>query len=106
MGDLAIIWTVIGTGAAVTLTVLAVLLPVMIRHQRQFEQLCAAACSSGYPARAGMNPRSTPPIASAARLPRSSGEGPASERSTSAAAAGFPNTRGWTTYASGAERRN
>ena len=76
MGDLAIIWTVIGTGAAVTLTVLAVLLPVMIRHQRQFEQLCAAACSSGYPARAGMNPRSTPPIASAARLPRSSGDEP------------------------------
>ena len=53
MSGPAIIWTVIGTGAAGTLTVLAVLLPVMIWHQRQFEQLYTAACSSGYPARAG-----------------------------------------------------
>ena len=41
MSDHAFILTVIGTGFATTITVLTVLLPVMIRHQSQFEQLCA-----------------------------------------------------------------
>ena len=61
MSDQVFIWTVIGTGFGVVVVVLTVLLTVIVRQERAFDQVCAR------PSPRGDKPTERPPRASISR---------------------------------------